>query len=80
MTRNDFNTPAELYSGRNSGMRRSSGLRYRRFDTLAEAVKFAVEQIPAQLDFATIDAGEASFRAAEIRRLYSSAEFPLPRA
>lgn len=80
MSQNNFNSPAELYSSRNHRSGRFSGLKYRRFDTLAEAVKYAVEEIPAQLNFATINVGDASIRATEIRNLYGSSDFPLPRA
>jgi hypothetical protein len=80
MSLSEFNEPAELYSGKTYRSGRSSGLKYRRFESLAEAVKFAVEQIPGQLNFATIDAGGTSYRAAEIRSLYGSDEFPLPRS
>ena len=80
MSLRNFDTPAELYSSRNQRAGRFSGLKYQRFETLAEAVKFAVEEIPAQLNFARIEAGESSFRADEIRKLYGSDDFPLPRA
>lgn len=80
MSPSKFNSPAELFSSRSSRAGRFSGLRHRRFDTLAEAVKYAVEEIPAQLSFATIDCGGSSFRGAEIRSLYGRPDFPLPRA
>lgn len=80
MTGKQFETPAELYSSRNHRSGRFSGLKYRRFDTLAEAVKFAVEEIPSQLHFARIETGDSSFRSAEIQELYGRADFPLPRA
>ncbi|MEJ8569857.1 hypothetical protein [Microbaculum marinum] len=80
MSHGKFDTPAELYSSRNHRAGRFSGLKYRRFETLAEAVKYAVEEIPGQLHFAWIETGDSSFRAAEIRDIYGSTEFPLPRA
>jgi len=79
MSNKQYNTPAELYSSRNHRSGRFSGLKYRRFETLAEAVKFAVEEIPKQLHFTTINAGDASFREADIRKLYGSDDFPLTR-
>jgi hypothetical protein len=79
MSNNDFTTPAELYSSRAHRSGRFSGLKYRRFETLAEAVKFAVEEIPSQLHFATINAGNACYRETDIRELYSSDNFPLTR-
>ena len=79
MSHSNFDTPAELYSSRNHRAGRFSGLKYRRFETLAEAVKYAVEEIPTQLHFARIETGDSSFRAAEIKELYGSSDFPLPR-
>ena len=42
-------------------------------------MKIADEEIPKQLHFTTINAGDASFREADIRKLYGSDDFPLTR-
>jgi hypothetical protein len=74
----DYNAPAELFPSRNKRIR--SNTRYRRFDTAAEAVRFAVEQVPAPALYgAYIEVGEARFGADEIHGLYQSATFPLER-
>jgi len=75
----DFETAAELFEvqGRIS-RRRSCG--YRRFDSAAEAIRFAVEDLPPkQLAGAYLEVDEARFDSNAIRRLYDSAEFPLAR-
>ena len=75
----DYDTAAELFEvqGRISG-RRSCG--YRRFDRAADAIRFAVEDLPPkQLAGAYLEVDEARFDSNAIRRLYDSAEFPLAR-
>jgi hypothetical protein len=75
----DYETAAELFEvqGRISG-RRSCG--YRRFDRAAEAIRFAVENLPPkQLAGAYLEVDEARFDGNAIRRLYDSADFPLAR-
>jgi hypothetical protein len=75
----DYDTAAELFNvqGRMSG-RRSCG--YRRFDRAADAVRFAVEELPPkQLAGAYLEVDEARFDSNAIRRLYDSADYPLAR-
>jgi len=75
----DYNAPAELFPTRNK--RLTTQVRYRRFDTAAEAVRFAVEDIPAPALFgAYMEVDEARFGVDEIRYLYDNAAFPLQRA
>lgn len=74
----DYNASAELFPTRNK--RLTTQLRYRRFDTAAEAVRFAVEEIPAPALFgAYLEVDEQRFGAEEIHRLYESTAFPLRR-
>lgn len=74
----DYNASAEVYAGRN--MRRSGGMKYRRFDTGAEALRYAIEVMPAQnLAGVVIEADEKRYGHEEIRKLYEAREYPLER-
>jgi hypothetical protein len=54
--------------------------RYMRFVAAAEAIRYAVEEIPASSFRGTfLEVNEERFDANEIRRLYDSAEYPLSR-
>jgi len=74
----DYFGEAELFYG---GRGRMPGqfLTYRRFETLAEAVKFTVEEVGTGAPYASIESGELDFKGDEIRALYESNEFPLER-
>jgi hypothetical protein len=75
----DYEAEAELFSARNrkSG-RQSSG--YNRFDRAAEAIRFAIEDLPSeQLLRAHLQVDESRFDGIGIRRLYDSIAFPLAR-
>jgi hypothetical protein len=55
-------------------------VRYRRFDRAAEAIRFAMEEMPPlQLLGATIEVGEERFGHENIRALYESEAYPLKR-
>lgn len=75
----DYSAPADLYPARNRF--RKAPLRYLRFDTVAEALRYAMEETPAtQLSGMLIESEEQRFEAAQIGELYRSADYPLPRA
>lgn len=74
----DYNAPAELFPSRSKKGR--SPCRYRRFDTAAEAVRFAIEEMPeSSLVGAYLEVDEARFGMEEIRYLYNNAAYPLKR-
>ena len=75
----NFNTAAELFPAAIRKKKRA-GFTYRRFSTAAEAVRFAIEELPADsLNGAYLQVEEARFDQSGIRSLYESEAFPLPR-
>ena len=78
MTLFDYSAAAELFLIRRDGRRQPAG--YKRFEQASLAVRFAIEEIrPEHLLGATLEVDEARFDGAGIRRLYDSADYPLPR-
>jgi hypothetical protein len=75
----DYGAAAELFMNRSRTAKRRP--KYKRFDTAAEAVRFVVEELPAAvLPGAYLLIAETRFDVEEIRYLYQSAAYPLPRA
>jgi hypothetical protein len=73
----DYAASAELFFG---GPARSRKMSYRRFDTAADAIAFAIEELdPASLNFATLEVDEVRFDRHAIRRLYDGPDYPLIR-
>jgi hypothetical protein len=76
MTKFDFTAPAELFPSRN----RKTGQRgrYRRFAKAADAIQFAMEELPEPaLLGAVIVLDDARLSHNEIRELYESEDYPL---
>jgi len=75
----DYTTDAELYSSKFSRRGRQP-LIYRRFASAAEAIRFAIEDLPAHSLLGTyLEVDETRFPSAEIRRLYASMHYPFAR-
>jgi hypothetical protein len=78
MTKFDYRAPAELFTGRSA--RGTRPMRYHRFDSGAEAVRFAVETLTSeQLLAAVLKIDENRYRHGEIRAFYEASAYPLPR-
>jgi hypothetical protein len=76
----DYSTEAELFSAGKSQKSRRQQLGYRRFARAADAIRFAMEELPVQLLVGTyLEVDEERYEFKEIRRLYESADYPLAR-
>ncbi|MCO5733104.1 hypothetical protein [Rhizobium sp. SSA_523] len=74
----DYNAGAGLYPCKTS--KRWSRPRYKRFDSAAEALRFAIEEMPASLlRGAVLEIDEARFDGLQIRKLYDADAYPLAR-
>jgi hypothetical protein len=80
MVRVNFNAPAGVFVGHRGarGLWRGS-LTFRRFPTLAEAVRFVAEELPRQGFAAYIETDEQDLEDAAIKGLYRSEAYPLAR-
>jgi hypothetical protein len=75
----DYSIAAELFPAR-SRKAGGPGIQYRRFARAADAIQFAIEELPpAHLIGAYLEVDEVRFGGRDIRRLYESAEYPLAR-
>jgi len=74
----DYSAPAELYASASKTGKRP--MRYTRFKSAAEAIKYAVEVLPPELLIgSTLEVNEERFDGFGIRALYDSAKYPLRR-
>jgi hypothetical protein len=75
----DYEAVAELFPPRIQNTNRQFA-GYRRFDRAADALRFAIEEMPRKsLLGAYLEVAELRFGHREMRRLYESAGFPLAR-
>jgi hypothetical protein len=79
MTGFDYNAQAELFPARSRGFKRQD-VSYKRFDSAAEAVRFAVETLPPTLLVgAVLEVDEERYDHVAIRELYDSPDYPFER-
>lgn len=72
----DYNAPAELFPGRNRNSAKKCS--YRRFKTAADAIRFAIEELPEPLLLgACIEINEQRLNCKDIQALYASEDYPL---
>ena len=75
----DYGREAELFPTRSRKTGRPA-FGYRRFARAAEAIRFAIEELPPELlAGAFLEVDEERFDSAGIRRLYQNAGYPLMR-
>jgi hypothetical protein len=75
----DYSNSAELFPTRNLRARRTT-VGYKRFARAADAIKFAIEELPPELlHGAHMEVNEERFDSGAIRRLYEDEGYPLPR-
>ena len=74
----DYDAPGDFFAARR---RKGGATRYRRFDTAAEAICFAIEELPApMLTGVYLQVEDERFDSDQIRDLYDSAAYPFARA
>jgi hypothetical protein len=71
----DYDAPADLFMSRRA---KGSRAKYRRFETSAQAISYAMEELPALRTLgAWMQVGDERFNGDEIQRLYEADEYPL---
>lgn len=75
----DYGADAELFTNKSNWSRRAP-VGYKRFTRAADAIRFAIECLPANaLASAWLEVGDDRYNAADIHRLYEDDAYPLDR-
>jgi hypothetical protein len=75
----NYNMEAGFFSGKGVKFRQKA-LEYRRFARAAEAIRFAIEDLPQNaLRGCSLEVDEETYMGEAIRPLYENVDFPLPR-
>lgn len=75
----NYSSEAEFFSGK-SIRRGRPPLGYKRFARAADAIRFAIEELPSHLLVgSSLEVDDERYPANEIRCLYESADYPLSR-
>jgi hypothetical protein len=70
----DYQATAELFTSKV----RSRVVKYMRFDHAADAIRFAIEKLPADVLLAYLEVNETRYDSRGIRGLYDHPEYPFP--
>jgi Arc/MetJ-type ribon-helix-helix transcriptional regulator len=75
----DYSADAEFFPRRRSD-RGTSHVGYQRFASAADAIRFAIEELPPKLLTGSfLEVNDERLGAEEIRQLYNDDRFPLPK-
>jgi hypothetical protein len=75
----DYDAPAEIYTSTGRGAQKKP-VTYRRFERSADAIRFAIEELPLPLQRGTVmEVDDGRFEFAQILDLYGSDRYPLSR-
>jgi hypothetical protein len=75
----DYQATAELFTSKSIRVR-SRVIKYMRFNQVADAIRFAIEQLPADVLLgAYLEIDEKRYDSLGIRRLYDRPGYPFPR-